>query len=94
MKTFAVIEATSIVNVILAESLETAESITGKTCIEYTNEPAEIGGTYENGVFKQKKPFPSWVYRSGKWEPPVSEPNDGKPYAWDEESLSWITFVG
>jgi hypothetical protein len=94
MKNFAVIEGTSVLNTLVADSLEVAEQITGKTCIEFTDEPAEIGGTYENGTFKPKKPFPSWVFNDTQWEPPVAYPNDGKPYAWDEDSESWVKFVG
>jgi hypothetical protein len=48
---FAVIDGTNVINTILAESKEIAEQITGKTCIEFTNELAETGGTYIDGVF-------------------------------------------
>lgn len=51
MPNFAVIENQKITNIIIAESKLIAEQVTGKTCIEYTNEPAEIGGTYIDGVF-------------------------------------------
>jgi hypothetical protein len=57
MANFAVINGENVINTILAESKETAEQITGFTCIEYTTEPAETGGTYINGVFA-KAPFP------------------------------------
>lgn len=51
MAKFAVIDGENVINTILAESKEIAEQITGKTCIEFTTESAEIGGTYINGVF-------------------------------------------
>ena len=51
MAKFAVIDGSLVINTILAESKEIAEQITGKTCIEFTTEPAEVGGTYSNGVF-------------------------------------------
>ena len=51
MAKFAVIEGSLVTNTILAESKEIAEAVTNKTCIEYTDEPAEVGGTYSNGVF-------------------------------------------
>jgi hypothetical protein len=38
MANFAVIENNKIINLILADNLETAESITGKTCIVYSQE--------------------------------------------------------
>lgn len=51
MANFAVIEGENVINTIVADSKEIAEQVTGKTCIKYTNEPAEIGGTYINGIF-------------------------------------------
>ena len=51
MAKFAVIEGSLVVNTILAENKESAEQITGKTCIEFTDEPAEVGGSYADGVF-------------------------------------------
>ena len=63
MAKFAVIEGNLVTNTILAESKEIAEQITNKTCIEYTDEPAEVGGTFSNGVFKPTErtatPFPT-----------------------------------
>lgn len=50
MATFAVIENNTVTNVVVAETKEIAETITGLTCIEYTEEnPAGIGWGY-NGV--------------------------------------------
>ena len=48
-KTFAVIEGTKVVNVILADSLEDAEFATGCICVEYTDaNPAGIGWAYDS----------------------------------------------
>lgn len=50
MATFAVMNGDSVTNVIVADTKETAETVTGSTCIEYTNDnPAGIGWVY-NGV--------------------------------------------
>ena len=38
MSHFAVIEDNAIVNLIVAEDLETAESVSGKTCVEYNQD--------------------------------------------------------
>tara|TARA_Y100000310_G_C20314845_1_gene637937 strand:- start:42 stop:419 length:378 start_codon:yes stop_codon:yes gene_type:complete len=37
-------------------------------------------------------PFPSWLFNeeSLSWEAPFPMPDDGKFYAWDEESKSWV----
>lgn len=49
---FAVIENDVVTNIIVAETKEIAESVTGKTCVEYTDDnPAAIKYTYANGVF-------------------------------------------
>ena len=95
MATYAVIESGTVVNVILADSKEIAESIVGSTCIEYTNEnPAMIGGTYDGETFIEIKTYPSWVLNSNKkWEAPTPMPIDDKSYAWNEETLSWVEFV-
>lgn len=95
MANFAVIEGENVVNTIIAESLSIAEEITGKTCIEFTSEPAETGGTYVNGIFIPRKPYPSWILNSNNaWEPPVAYPeidnNNPKAYAWNEETTSWV----
>ena len=54
---------------------------------------AQIGGTYDStrDAFIHPKPYPSWVLNEStcKWESPVSQPDDGKPYVWDESSTSW-----
>ena len=51
MAKFAIIDGTDVINTIIADSKKIAEQITKKTCIEYTVEPAETGGTYIDGVF-------------------------------------------
>jgi hypothetical protein len=55
---------------------------------------AQIGGTYDatKDAFISPKPFNSWVLNDTtcQWEAPKTLPNDGKPYAWDESSTSWV----
>lgn len=38
-----------------------------------------------------RKPYPSWIGKPDTldWIPPVPIPEDGKPYYWNEETLSW-----
>jgi hypothetical protein len=48
-KTFAVIKNNLVVNLIVAESLEIAEEVTGSTCIEYY--APKIGNMYSDGQF-------------------------------------------
>jgi len=53
--------------------------------IDYTFDP------YRH-AFIPPKPFPSWLLNESTclWNPPISYPNDGKLYVWDEQSLSWV----
>jgi len=54
---------------------------------------ARVGDTYDevNDVFYAPQPYPSWTISASTWlwQPPVSYPNDGQGYTWDEPTLSW-----
>lgn len=56
---------------------------------------AGIGYAYDAGrdAFIPPQPFPSWVLdeQTCLWVAPVSMPNDGGFYGWDEQSMSWVT---
>jgi hypothetical protein len=56
---------------------------------------AGIGFTYDHirDAFIPPQPFPSWtlVEDTCQWTAPISYPNDGKLYLWNENTLSWIT---
>ena len=56
---------------------------------------AGIGFTYdeERDAFIPPKPFDSWILNEETclWDSPVSYPEDGAVYVWDEENTSWIT---
>ena len=57
MSNYAVIESNIVINVIVAESKEVAEEVTGKTCVAYTNKnPACIGLGYDGTRFEQPAP--------------------------------------
>jgi len=54
---------------------------------------AGTGYTYDsiNDVFISQQPYPSWsLDKNFDWQAPVTEPDDGKLYYWDEKTLSWI----
>jgi hypothetical protein len=55
---------------------------------------AGIGYTYDhtNDVFYAPQPYASWTISAPTWiwEAPVAFPTDGKPYKWDEPTLSWV----
>lgn len=53
MANFAVIDNGIVLNTIVAESKALAEEITGKTCVEFTEEnPAYIGFGYNGTTFE------------------------------------------
>ena len=54
---------------------------------------AGLGYTYDklNDVFITPQPFPSWSLDSNfDWQAPVSKPDDGKSYTWNEDTKSWV----
>jgi hypothetical protein len=52
MATFAEIKDGVVTNLIVADTKEIAEMVTGLTCVEYTPEDdVAIGGTYDGSVF-------------------------------------------
>jgi len=94
----AIIENGIVVNTIVCESVELAESITGLTAVEYTDEnPAGIDWTYNNTTeeFRSPQPFPSWIYNEEikQWVAPIEYPTDNKNYTWDEPSTSWVEVI-
>tara|TARA_R100001443_G_scaffold45051_1_gene58045 strand:- start:4283 stop:4657 length:375 start_codon:yes stop_codon:yes gene_type:complete len=54
---------------------------------------AGIGYTYDSSkdAFIPPKPYSSWVLNETtcQWEAPVSKPNDGKIYDWNDETREW-----
>lgn len=54
---------------------------------------AGIGYTYRSDIdaFIPPKPYDSWVYdeQNYSWKPPVSMPEDGGLYFWDEQTQTW-----
>ena len=55
---------------------------------------AGLGYTYDDTIdgFIPPKPYPSWLLNTTTclWDPPVPYPTDGKNYAWDEDTQSWV----
>ena len=58
---------------------------------------AGIGYTYDESkdAFIPPKPFNSWILNEDTclWESPVSYPNDGKLYTWNEENTTWVEVI-
>lgn len=58
---------------------------------------AGIGFTYDPilDAFYAQQPYPSWILNTDTclWEAPIPYPTDDKPYAWNEDTLSWDEIV-
>jgi len=54
-----------------------------------------VGSYFYNGDFYPPKPYTSWVIdeETTSWKAPIEYPTDGKTYKWDEESVSWESFI-
>lgn len=59
---------------------------------------AGIGYTYDSGrdAFIPQKPYNSWTLDEStcQWTAPVTYPNDGKNYSWDESVTNWVEVPG
>lgn len=57
---------------------------------------AGIGYYYdeEKDAFIPPQNYPSWILNEDTcvWECPISYPQDGKTYVWDEENAQWTEF--
>jgi len=95
---FAVVENKTILNLIVADSKQEAETIIEKECIEFTLEdPLTMQHTwsdYHNKFMppQPEQPFNSWTWNEDeyKWISPTAYPNDDKSYQWNESILSWV----
>tara|TARA_B000000557_G_scaffold77427_1_gene62019 strand:+ start:431 stop:832 length:402 start_codon:yes stop_codon:yes gene_type:complete len=49
---------------------------------------ATAGYLYDGIGFYSPQPYPSWTLNKSTylWEPPLTKPNDGKVYSWDESA--------
>jgi hypothetical protein len=91
MPNFAILDGELVSNIIVADSKEIAEELTGKTCVEATTVKAQVGGKYVDENFIEPKPFPSWILDENyDWQPPVAYPQDNVTYFWNEDNLEWV----
>ena len=96
MANYAVIDNGTVINTIVADSLEVAQEVTGQTCIEYTDEaPLGINWYWDAtaDAYIMPAPYASWVYNYELkvWEAPtpMPTPEEGQSYNWNEETTSW-----
>jgi hypothetical protein len=92
MKIFAIIKDTVVVNKIIADSKELAETLTGLLGVEIEDpRVCEIGSSYVNNEFRDPAPYASWTYSEelNEWVAPVAKPEDENFYVWSEADLNW-----
>lgn len=86
-RTVAVLDGNIVSNVIVVPAgWEAADG----THIEYDEStPAGIGWEWDGTGFIPPQPYPSWVLNGYVWEAPVTMPDDGEAYVWDEQAGAW-----
>lgn len=89
MPNFAIHDGSTVQNVIVADSQEIAEEVTGLSAVETEGEPW-IGWTMQTEGWRSPSPFPSWVWSGSEWEAPTPRPTTTGAWAWDEDAQEWI----
>ena len=100
MSHFAKIDQNGIVQEVIVAEQEFIDSLEDSSLWIQTSynhnirkQYAGLGYTYDktNDVFITPQPFPSWSLDSNfDWQAPVSKPDDGKSYTWNEDTKSWV----
>ena len=95
MKTVAILDENNVVTNIICVNDNHVDSEKYKEFKSdgYRKNNAVIGGSYdtEKDAFIHPKPHESWSLNNDncQWEPPVTYPNDGNRYEWNEETQNW-----
>ena len=98
MAHYAKIEDDIVTQVVVAEQayIDTKEGTWVQTSYNASirKNYAGIGDTYDStrDAFIAPKPYPSWVLNEDtcNWEAPVTIPDDGKQYKWNEATTNWV----
>lgn len=91
MADFAIVEDGKVVNVIVADSEQIAEAMTGLDVLPVIDGAPGIGWTLEVDGWRSPFPFPSWSWDGTTWTPPspMPEPDETGWWAWDEDAQAW-----
>lgn len=95
MPNYAVHNGSTILNVIVAETLEIAESLTGLNAVLSVEGNPWIGWTLQDDGWRPPSPFPSWSWNGQEWEPPVPHPgnnDDSVVWVWNEDKQDWESY--
>lgn len=93
MAEYGIYDNDVITNVIIADTQQIAESVSGMSAVEVINGRPNLGWVLTSNGWRLPQPYPSWSWddEEGVWNPPVPRP-DGI-YEWDEEKQEWIPAV-
>lgn len=89
MANFAIHDGVRVVNVIVADTAEIAEEVTGLVAVETNGEPW-VDWMLHGAEWRPPAPFPSWVWDGDTWVAPVLMPSDPGVWAWNEDAQTWI----
>ena len=74
-------------------SYNTKEGIHTLGGVQFRKNHAGIGYTYDENrdAFIPPKPYESWILNEDAciWEAPITRPNDGQNYIWNEINQNW-----
>jgi hypothetical protein len=98
MAHYAKIEDDIVTQVVVAEQeyIDTKEGTWVQTSYNASirKNYAGIGDTYDStrDAFIPPQPHPSWILNEDtcNWEAPVTIPDDGKQYKWNEATTNWV----
>jgi len=98
MAHFAKVESDIVATVIVAEQehIDTLEGTWVETSYDGSirKNYAGVGNTYDStrDAFIPPQTYPSWILdeTTCRWDAPVTIPDDGKFYKWDESITNWI----
>ena len=98
MAHYAKIEDDIVTQVVVAEQayIDTKEGTWVQTSYNASirKNYAGIGYTYDStrDAFIPPQSYPSWVLNEDtcNWDAPVTIPDDGKAYTWDESTTNWV----
>ena len=94
MPNYAIHDGSTILNILVADSVEIAEEITGFNAFETSGQPS-IGWIFVNDEWLPPCPYRLWVWDSelNEWVPPIPMPDDGGTWIWDDTNGEWIELV-
>lgn len=81
--------------ILVADSIEIAETLTGKQCFESTLGNIGFVWNEEHGDFLPDRPYPSWSWdaENVSWVAPKKKPESEVELIWDEDTQDWVDFT-